>query len=94
MFIWGMWLFAFASLGGGLAQSDVWLIVARADARPGRGAHLPGVLALVTTYLRRGAERNKALGVWGTVAGSGASPPACCWAASSPRRSAGSGCCS
>ena len=30
MFIWGMWLFAFASLAGGLAQSDIWLIVARA----------------------------------------------------------------
>ena len=93
MFIWGMWLFAFASLAGGLAQSDIWLIVARAVQGLGAALISPAALALVTTTFAEGAERNKALGVWGAVAGS-AAPPACCWAASSPRRSAGSGCCS
>ena len=56
MFIYGMWLFAAASLAGGFAQSDVMLIVAR---------------AIVTTTFAEGAERNRALGVWGAVAGSG-----------------------
>jgi MFS family permease len=32
----------------------------------------PAALALVTTIFREGPERNKALGIWGAVAGSGA----------------------
>jgi EmrB/QacA subfamily drug resistance transporter len=71
MFIWGMWLFAFASLAGGLAQSDIWLIVARAVQGLGAALISPAALALVTTTFAEGAERNKALGVWGAVAGSG-----------------------
>ena len=31
----------------------------------------PAALSIVTTTFRDGAERNKALGVWGAVAGSG-----------------------
>ena len=71
MFIWGMWLFAVASLAGGLAQSDIWLIVARAVQGLGAALISPAALAIVTTTFREGAERNKALGVWGAVAGSG-----------------------
>ena len=39
----------------------------------GLGAALisPAALSLVTTTFSEGAERNKALGVWGAVAGSG-----------------------
>jgi EmrB/QacA subfamily drug resistance transporter len=71
MFIAGLILFAGASLAGGLAQSDVWLIVARAVQGLGAALLSPAALSLVTTLFAEGAERNKAMGVWGAVAGSG-----------------------
>jgi EmrB/QacA subfamily drug resistance transporter len=71
MFIWGMWLFALASLVGGLAQSDIWLVAARAVQGLGAALISPAALAIVTTTFAEGSERNKALGVWGAVAGSG-----------------------
>src|SRR5919197_2573676 len=71
MYIWGMVLFALASLAGGLAQSDVWLVVARAVQGLGAAIISPAALSLVTTMFAEGAERNRALGVWGAVAGSG-----------------------
>ena len=71
MFISGLILFAFASLAGGLAQSDTWLIVARAIQGVGAALVSPAALAIVTNIFTDGAERNKALGVWGAVAGSG-----------------------
>src|SRR6188768_2438522 len=71
MFISGLVLFAGASLAGGLAQSDVWLIVARAVQGLGAALLSPAALSLVTMLFAEGAERNKAMGVWGAVAGSG-----------------------
>ena len=71
MFIVGLVVFAGASLAGGLAQSDVWLIAARAVQGLGAALLSPAALSLVTTLFAEGAERNKALGVWGAVAGSG-----------------------
>ena len=71
MFIAGLILFAGASLAGGLAQSDVWLIAARAVQGLGAALLSPAALSLVTVIFEEGAERNKALGVWGAVAGSG-----------------------
>jgi EmrB/QacA subfamily drug resistance transporter len=71
MFIGGLVLFSFASLAGGLAQSDVWLIAARAVQGLGAAIISPAALSLVTTMFAEGAERNRALGVWGAVAGSG-----------------------
>jgi EmrB/QacA subfamily drug resistance transporter len=71
MFVYGMWLFALASLLGGLAQSDVWLIAARAVQGLGAALISPAALAILTTTFAEGSERNKALGVWGAVAGSG-----------------------
>ena len=71
MFVYGMWLFAVASLAGGLAQSDVMLVAARAVQGLGAALISPAALAIVTTMFAEGAERNKALGVWGAVAGSG-----------------------
>ncbi|HET6547030.1 MAG TPA: MFS transporter, partial [Solirubrobacter sp.] len=71
MFVGGLILFAAASLAGGLAQSDVWLIAARAVQGLGAALLSPAALSLVTTIFEEGAERNKALGVWGAVAGSG-----------------------
>jgi MFS family permease len=71
IFIGALVLFSVASLPGGLAQSDAWLIAA--GALQGLGAVLisPAALSFVTTMFTEGAERNKALCVWGAVAGSG-----------------------
>jgi EmrB/QacA subfamily drug resistance transporter len=71
MFVAGMILFALASLGGGLAQSELWLIIARSVQGLGAALVSPAALSIVTTTFTEGAERNKALGVWGAVAGSG-----------------------
>jgi EmrB/QacA subfamily drug resistance transporter len=71
VFMGGLVLFAIASLAGGLAQSDGWLIAARAVQGLGAAILSPAALSIVTTTFRDGAERNKALGVWGAVAGSG-----------------------
>src|SRR3954469_1349718 len=71
MFVAGLILFAGASLAGGLAQSDVWLVTARAVQGLGAAMLSPAALSLVTTLFAEGSERNKAMGVWGAVAGSG-----------------------
>ena len=71
MFIVGLILFGVASLLGGLAQSDVWLIAARAVQGLGAALISPAALSIVTTTFAEGAERNRALGVWGAVAGAG-----------------------
>ncbi len=71
VFMGGLVLFAFASLAGGLANTEGQLIAARAVQGLGAAILSPAALAIVTTTFRDGAERNKALGVWGAVAGSG-----------------------
>src|SRR4051794_5249116 len=71
MFMSGLIVFALASLAGGLAQSELWLIVARAVQGLGAAMVSPAALSIVTTTFREGSERNTALGVWGAVAGSG-----------------------
>ena len=71
IFIGGLILFSAASLLGGLAQSDIWLIAARAVQGLGAAIISPAALSLVTTMFAEGSERNRALGVWGAVAGSG-----------------------
>src|SRR3954454_14496922 len=67
MFIGGLVLFSLSSLLGGLAQSDIWLIAARAAQGLGAALVSPAALSLVTVLFSEGAERNKALGVWGAV---------------------------
>ena len=71
LFMIGLAVFAIASLLGGLAQSEGQLIAARALQGLGGALLSPAALSLVTTIFSEGAERNKALGVWGAVAGSG-----------------------
>jgi EmrB/QacA subfamily drug resistance transporter len=71
MFVGGLVLFALASLAGGLATSSGMLIAARAVQGLGAALLSPAALSLVTVIFSEGAERNKALGVWGAVAGSG-----------------------
>jgi EmrB/QacA subfamily drug resistance transporter len=71
VFMGGLILFALASLAGGLATNEGQLIAARAVQGLGAAILSPAALSIVTTTFRDGAERNKALGVWGAVAGSG-----------------------
>jgi EmrB/QacA subfamily drug resistance transporter len=71
VFMGGLVLFALASLAGGLANTSGQLIAARAVQGLGAAILSPAALSIVTTTFQDGAERNKALGVWGAVAGSG-----------------------
>jgi EmrB/QacA subfamily drug resistance transporter len=71
MFMIGLILFSLASMGGGLAQSEGWLIVARAIQGLGAAIVSPAALSILTTTFSEGAERNRALGIWGAVAGAG-----------------------
>ena len=71
MFTYGLILFALASLAGGFASSPGMLIAARAVQGLGAALLSPAALSLVTVMFTEGSERNKAMGVWGAVAGSG-----------------------
>ena len=71
VFMAGLVLFALASLAGGFAESEGALIAARAIQGLGAAILSPAALSIVTTTFRDGSERNKALGVWGAVAGAG-----------------------
>src|ERR671918_2219199 len=71
VFVAGLVLFAAASLAGGLSTSETGLIAAREVQGLGGALLAPAALSLLTTVFPAGAERNKALGIWGAVAGSG-----------------------
>jgi EmrB/QacA subfamily drug resistance transporter len=71
VFISGLLLVAAASLAAGFAANEGQLIAARAAQGLGAAIISPSALSIVTTLFTDGAERNKALGVWGAVAGSG-----------------------
>jgi EmrB/QacA subfamily drug resistance transporter len=71
VFMAGLLVVAVASLAAGFASTEGQLIVARAAQGLGAAIISPAALSIVTTTFRDGAERNKALGVWGAVAGSG-----------------------
>ena len=71
MFMVGLIVFSLASLAGGLAQSEAWLITARAIQGLGAAIVSPAALSIITNTFSEGAERNRALGVWGAVAGAG-----------------------
>src|SRR6266403_664410 len=72
VFMVGVALFTIASLVCGLAQSEAMLIVARAVQGLGAAIISPAALSIVMTTFEEGAERNKALGIWGAIGGSGA----------------------
>jgi MFS family permease len=71
VFMAGLLLVAVASLLAGFAATEGQLIAARAAQGLGAAIISPAALSIVTTTFKDGAERNKALGVWGAVAGSG-----------------------
>jgi EmrB/QacA subfamily drug resistance transporter len=72
IFLVGLTLFTFASLVCGLATNIGVLIGARAVQGIGAAIISPAALSIVTTTFEEGAERNKALGIWGALGGSGA----------------------
>ena len=71
LFIAGLVLFSAASLACGLSQSDTQLIVFRAIQGLGAAVISPAALAILTTTFAEGEERNKALAIWGAIAGTG-----------------------
>jgi EmrB/QacA subfamily drug resistance transporter len=70
VFMAGLLVVAVASLAAGFAANQGQLIAARAAQGLGAAIISPSALSIVTTLFRDGAERNKALGAWGAVAGS------------------------
>jgi EmrB/QacA subfamily drug resistance transporter len=72
MFMIGVTFFSAASLVCGLASSVSVLIAARAVQGIGAAIISPATLSIITTTFDEGAERNKALGIWGAMGGSGA----------------------
>jgi EmrB/QacA subfamily drug resistance transporter len=72
IFIVGLVIFTIASLVCGLASNISVLITARAVQGVGAAIISPAALSIVTTTFEEGAERNKALGIWGALGGSGA----------------------
>lgn len=71
VFMAGLLLVSVASLAAGFAANEGQLIAARAAQGLGAAIISPAALSIITTTFSDGAERNKALGVWGAVAGSG-----------------------
>ena len=72
VFMGGMALFTIASLVCGLASSSAMLIGARGVQGLGAAIVTPAALSIISTTFTEGSERNKALGAWGAVGGSGA----------------------
>jgi len=67
MFVVGTVLFALASLGAGLAATSGALLAARAVQGVAAAIMTPTALSIVMTAFPEGAERNKALGIWGST---------------------------
>jgi EmrB/QacA subfamily drug resistance transporter len=72
VFVGGLILFTLASLACGLSNSAGVLIGARAVQGVGAAIISPAALSIVTTTFPEGPDRNKALGIWGALGGSGA----------------------
>ena len=71
MFMVGLALFTVASLLCGLAWSPAALIAARVFQGVGAAILTPTALSIVMTTFEEGPERNKALGIWGSLGGVG-----------------------
>jgi EmrB/QacA subfamily drug resistance transporter len=68
----GLMMFTAGSLGAGLAGSLIPLLVARAVQGLGAAMAAPAALSVLTGTFAEGPARNKALGIFGGVAGSAA----------------------
>ncbi|MEA2494537.1 MAG: hypothetical protein QOJ29_2448, partial [Thermoleophilaceae bacterium] len=72
LFLGGLAFFTLASLLSGFASSGASLIAFRAVQGLGAAAMTPAALSTLMTTFPEGAERNKAIGIWGAVGGLGA----------------------
>ncbi|MET7643162.1 MFS transporter [Streptomyces sp. NPDC005426] len=71
VFMFGVALFVFASLLGGLSQEAWQLLAARSLQGVGGAIASPTALSLITTTFREGPERNRAFGVFAAVSAGG-----------------------
>ena len=71
LFVAGITLFSAASLLCGLAQSEGMLLVARGAEGVGGALVSPAALSIILTTFAEGSDRNRALAVWGAIAGVG-----------------------
>jgi EmrB/QacA subfamily drug resistance transporter len=71
MFVTGLLLFSAASLAGGLATSQAWLLAARAVQGAGGAIVAPAALALIATTFPEGPPRNRAMGVYAAMSVAG-----------------------
>jgi EmrB/QacA subfamily drug resistance transporter len=71
LFMAGIALFSGASLLCGLSQSEGMLLIARGLQGLGGAMVSPAALSLILTTFAEGPERNRALAVWGAIAGAG-----------------------
>ena len=72
IFIAGIALFALASLAGGFATDQAWLLIARVVQGIGGALAAPASLSLIAVTFPEGKERNRAMGVYAGVSISGA----------------------
>src|SRR5205807_10356086 len=70
--MFGLIVFTAASLACGLATGDAFLIGSRAVQGLGAAVMLPAALSIVMNMFQEGAERNKALVIWGGLGAGGA----------------------
>ncbi|GAA4239018.1 MFS transporter [Actinomadura meridiana] len=71
IFVLALTIYALSSLAGGLATNPATIIAARAVQGIGGALLLPSTLSLINTLFREGAQRNRALAVWGGAGASG-----------------------
>ncbi len=71
MFFIGIGLFALASLAGGLANSQLLLVIARAVQGIGAAIASPTALALIAVTFAEGSERNRAMAVYASMTAAG-----------------------
>ncbi len=72
VFMAGVLVFTAASLFCGLAWSPAALLAARVVQGAGAAIMTPTAVSIISTTFTEGAERNKALGIWGALGGIGA----------------------
>ncbi len=73
MLVTGIAIFGLASLAGGLAQSEGWLLAARAVQGIGAAIAAPATLALLTVTFSEGRERLRAVAAYSAVSAGGGS---------------------
>lgn len=73
MLVGGLIVFSVASLLGGLATTGAWIIAARALQGMGAAVIAPSTLSLLTVNFAAGPERDRALSIYSSLLGAGAS---------------------